>query len=240
MVSREILYCILGNRELCRPFLRSVETLRDSGYAGPVRVVTDLDPRLEWDRRDVLDYEVVPLDRRHECTKYGGKTVINEYAAARDALVLDCDITVIGALDPVWEALDASDVALCLDMYPTVWQAVVSDLRKKPANLPADMRETVDACGTESPYYNSGVMAFRAGPRTQRLFSRWHCEWAKYKTSNQYALVRALKFAGITPAVLSAEFNADARAFADARDAVEKGVKILHFFGRGADAMHAF
>jgi hypothetical protein len=225
----EVMYCILGKPEFRRYMLKSLESLRLSGYEGPARVITDVDDD-GWDRRGVLDYGVSQIRAGTDCERFGGKTVIDQYARAERTLVLDCDTVVLAPLDELWGELEYAEVALCPDIFPTVWQAAVNDLKHKPFNNQADIKETIDVCGTDAAYFNSGVLAFRRCGTTRRLFRTWHAEWAKHKRSNQYALVRAMQHEGVAPRVLPGQYNANAWNYGDRVTAQERGARILHFF----------
>jgi len=234
----EVMYCVLGKPELRQYMLKSLESLRHNGYRGPASVLTDLG-REGWAAREMLDYTVRSIQAGAGCERFGGKTVIDQYASAERTLVLDCDTIAVAPLDGIWGQLDDAEVALCRDILPTVWQAAVNDLIHKPSNSPADIKETIDVCGTDADYFNSGVLAFRRSETTRRLFRSWHAEWAKYKRSNQYALVRAMRSERVVPRVLPGEYNANAFQYRDRAAARMQGVRILHFFC-GPQAMLSF
>lgn len=233
-----VMYCILGRPEFRPYMLKSVQSLRHSGYLGEVTVLTDLGQD-GWDRTGSLGYTVRQIDPDAGCQKFGGKTVIDHYTRADRTLVLDCDTLIVAPLDELWDQLSSTELALCLDIFPTVWQAALNDLKCKPSNSPADIKDTIDACGTDAPYYNSGVLAFRHTERMRQLFQAWHAEWAKHKCSNQYALVRAIHLTGVEPLVLGDRYNMSGWNYHSRAAAYRAGVRILHFFS-GPRAMLSY
>jgi hypothetical protein len=202
-------------------------------------VLTDLGTQ-GWERRDELRYEVRPLVPPDAAEHFGGKTLLDRYTRSGKVLALDCDTIAVAEFDALWQALDAAEFAVCRDVCPTLWAATENDIRFKPQNSPADMRDTIRLCGVDAPYFNGGVFAFRRTQRTADLFLKWHEEWRVYKRSNQYPLLRAMNRAGITPLELPSAFNADARDFGARNEAVAAGAKIVHFYGRSLDEMLGF
>jgi hypothetical protein len=239
ITDTEIIYTVLGKPEFKPVLLKSIESIRRTGYLGTISVLTDLGSS-GWDRRDVLAYDVRQLAPPFVAERFGGKTLVDRYTGAGKVLAVDCDIVAVAPFDEIWCTLDSREFAACRDVCPTLWSAVENDIRCKPQNNPADLRDTLRLCGVDAPYFNGGVFAFRRTPAVTNLFALWHEEWKKYRGSNQYTLLRALKRAGITPRILDSAYNADARCYETQEAAVSHGAKLVHFYGRSLEDMLRF
>ncbi len=229
--EREVIYIVLNDSNLVRFFHRSLESLRISRYGGTVRVLTNLPPDEKLWLRDDRRFGLVSLKATDSVDGFGGKTVINKYANAVKTIILDCDTLVLGALEPLWDALDRSDLAVCPDIMKTLGRAIHSDLQHKPKYDREDMEKTLRLCGPDAPYFNCGVIAFRKSKRCDDFFAQWHKEWAIAKSTDQYAFLRTLKQTGLPVQVLGTEFNCPCQWVTGIQDARARGIRILHFFG---------
>jgi hypothetical protein len=238
-VDTEIIYTVLGKPEFMPVLLKSIESFRRAGYSGAISVLTDLGAG-GWERQGKLAYDIRPLAPPFVAERFGGKTFVDRYSSANKVLAVDCDIFAVGPVDGIWDVLDRGEFAICRDVCPTLWLAVENDIRCKPSNKPADLRDTLRICDVDAPYFNGGVFAFRRTPAVLNLFAFWYEEWKTYRGSNQYPLMRALKRAGIAPTELGAEYNADARCFETRAAAIARQMKLIHFYGRSLDDMLRF
>jgi hypothetical protein len=77
-------------------------------------------------------------------------------------------------------------------------------------------------------FYNSGVLLFRRGADTDRLFEFWSEEWDRFRDADQLALVRAIARCSIRVHTLSPRWNARCKGSITIEEAQIKGIRILH------------
>ena len=203
----------------------SIASLRRVGYAGPIRVVTDVaDDDWPASARDGVERIGLGDGVRQPARYY--KTLIHRYGFG-ETLFLDTDILAIAPIDGIWSALAHADLALALEL-PRV-QGFIDWYWEREPGIRAELT-LMQAGFADRPFYNSGVIGFRRGDAIDRAFDAWHEEWRRYGGQDQCALVRALARTSIEPHTLPACWNCPPTKFATAADARAVGIRLLHFF----------
>jgi hypothetical protein len=218
-----VLYLALGER-YHQETIASVTSLRRYGYRGAIRVVTDdqawMPPHLE------CETVRVPVVGDGFATRYY-KTQLFRFAYST-TLFLDSDAIPIGDIEPIWQCLGNSDVALAADLRPTIGELIARDRGDRRWTEEFDLMIRLGL--TAHAFYNSGVMMFRKTSAVQDLFALWHDEWQRFGGRDQMALTRALAVTAARVQALPIIWNVPARDFASIRDAQDAGAKVLHFF----------
>jgi len=216
--------------------IRSILHLRNVGYIGPVRVLTNIP---NWDE-ETLRCEIVLVEDKGEGfgTRYY-KTRINAYGY-ETTLFLDADTLPISSLNKLWSELRFSDICMAMDRHPNV-----GDLIAKSATSGAAWKgwgehpyspqqrlleyDYMKGLGLmQSPFHNSGVLLFRRSAATDKLFELWSEEWERFRDADQLALVRALARANLRVHTLSPVWNARLSQYGTLENALLSGVHILH------------
>ena len=229
-----VLYLAIG--EACVELtMLSMRFLRDTGYKGPIRVITDLDLRDE----EGLRYEVakVPSIEGAWGSRFY-KTRLNQFAYPV-TLYLDCDTLPIAPVDLLWQELRWGEVCLAHDLQADVGTFVDASWEKPEVSRSELAFMNTDALRNEA-YFNSGVILWRQCRTTDLMFETWHKEWHRFRNLDQLALARAV--AKTQPAVhtLSPVWNCAAGKFKSIAAAQRAGVKILHFLSRQRQLLARF
>jgi hypothetical protein len=98
---------------------------------------------------------------------------------------LDADILPLQPLTQIWQYLEQGDWAMVLDRQPTI--AGCNHISQTERDY------TMSLYPGTTPHFNSGVMLWRKGANTQRLFKAWKREWLQFQQQDQLALVRAIQ-----------------------------------------------
>lgn len=203
----------------------SVSLLRQFGYAGPVRIVTD---SAGW-INDSLQCELikVPFRGLGFATRYY-KTQLHHYAFDV-TLFLDADTVPVAPVDPIWRELRFAEVCMPRDIHPYVHHLILKhfDDRRRCHPEYAYMKKR-KLLG--NPLYNSGVMLFRRSQSTDKLFRQWHQEWNRFQQEDQLALARALARTQFEVHMLAPRWSGRMRGFSTMAEAQNAGFRILHNF----------
>ncbi len=127
------------------------------------------------------------------------KTQLASRSPYTETLYIDSDILPLKPIDPIWDYLARSDMAMAADRLPTIGECDHVGLVEREytlALLPASTR-----------HYNSGVMVWRDTPAVQELFQTWQQEWGQFQKQDQLAFVRALAKSPVTIAQLPVNYN---------------------------------
>ncbi len=153
------------------------------------------------------------------------KPHLHEYIDAERCLYLDTDCEIVGDLAPAFDLLERYDM-----LFTEHPGQLCSQLYNKPrAGWYHNRREaawTGDAWGTLAvPYWNSGVIFWRAGEPARRVFASWAEEWPRFaQWDEQLALMRAAYQNPCRVCVLPVGWNAPHERQAEV---------IFHWYGRG-------
>ncbi len=221
-----VLYLSVG-KSCAQLTVQSISFLRQTGYVGPVRVVSDE----HLPDADDLGFEIIMVPAV-ECTWESRhyKTQLNRFAFAR-TLYLDADTLPIASLDAVWDELRWADICLGHDIQADVG----SFLNVSRGKEHLSRHELIYMGGLplrNFPYYNSGVMLWRQCPAVDRLFRVWHREWNLFRNLDQLALVRAIAETGTAVHTLSPVWNCPGGRFQSIAASQRAGVRVLHFLSR--------
>ena len=126
------------------------------------------------------------------------KTQVYRYSPFKKTLLLDADAWINRELSNQFKMLEFAPIAMPLaHHHPCIGTA---------AHLgPNDKAITLKAVRglRYMPHYASGVIFFRRdGQRVQRLFDAWYEEWAKLRSKDQGALLRAITKTELYPMML--------------------------------------
>jgi hypothetical protein len=121
-------------------------------------------------------------------------------------LFLDADTFVAEKLS-LEEMLGEADLAMALDATPTVAKGGAAFLNYPDFTTREEVSETIDKCGPDFPFYNSGVMLWRKSDKTREFFECWNSEWGRYCLADQLALARTLCVSSLSVRPLSDQFN---------------------------------
>lgn len=220
-----VAYYVQGEASFQEQFRLSYRQLR-RWHDGPVVVITDLQDG--WDPS--RGYQVGPIPSG--ITGWGGKTVLFDCVDAQRVLFLDCDVLVLGPLSGVWETLSRADLALVRDCHSTVGEAAYFDTMLRLGEFHADeMGLTPQIVGPDHPYYNAGIVGWKRNNTVRAFFQKWHAEWLRTRTSDQYPMVRALRQSRIRVAELPGTYNFWGKDMGRLADAQAAGIVCLHFWG---------
>lgn len=221
-----VLYLSIGT-SCAQLTVQSVSFLRQSGYDGSIRVVSDS----HLPGGDELEFEtiVVPaVESTWESRQY--KTQLNRFAFER-TLYLDADTLPIASVDALWDELRWADICLAHDIQSDVGSFL--NVSRGKEHLSPDELIYMDGLPLRSRhYYNSGVMLWRQCPSVDRLFRVWHREWKRFRNLDQLALVRAIAQTGTMVHTLSPVWNCPGGKFPSIVASQRAGVRILHFLSK--------
>jgi hypothetical protein len=182
MTELGCIYVAFGRPYLIQA-LHSVRTLRAASPSIPVCILTNVvrDPPPQfrtWDAStDVWLYVDAP-DKDNRLYK----TDLPRYTPFQKTLYLDSDTEILSDITGMFRFLDYWDVALHLKAEGQ------SRKKLKGKQVVLDGKESV----AEIPHWNGGVVAFKAGPKSEEFFSLWN---HYYQTGgiqyDQVALVEA-------------------------------------------------
>jgi len=236
MTSHGVLYLSIGE-DFTTLTRQSIAYLRRTGYAGPIRVVTDAQ---NWQDLDLVeDIELIPVESVE--SPWGSrhyKTQLNRFAFPI-TLYLDSDTLPIGSLDPLWSELRWGDICLAHDLQSNCGNFL--DVSWGKTNIThAELEYMNNLALRGQPYFNSGVMLWRQSPAIDRLFELWHQEWQVFRSLDQMALVRALAHTRFSVHTLSPIWNCPAKRFRSIADANISGIRILHFLSQQRSLLSRF
>ena len=140
---------------------------------------------------------------------YASRTVKTRLAEVRRferTLFLDNDVVAARPIDSIWRYVDRFDLAVALDIQPRLTDALatgVSDglISQEEADF------TLQRCGSEMPFFNTGVLLWRQCQAVDDFFQAWHEEWLRFQQRDQFAFVRALASTKLPLAILPSSFN---------------------------------
>lgn len=155
------------------------------------------------------------------------KTQLNRLSPFRDTLYLDTDTVVIGRLDGLWKCLERAPVGLAYDFNRTLGKAIEVHA-KLGHHEPEEISQTLRTCSGSIPYFNSGVIVWRACAEANRLFSAWHEEWRRFQGRDQLALIRAIARTQTPIAALPLRYNWPVTRYFQPHEL--RNIRILHFW----------
>jgi glycosyltransferase involved in cell wall biosynthesis len=217
-----VVYVCVG-QTYSRLALLSINHLRQHGYRGAIRVVTDSRSA----RFGQLDCEVLDAEPSHTCfASRHYKTQLHRFAF-ETTLFLDADAVPIAPVGHIWRELRFADLCMSLDLHPSVADLIARSLVDRERRS-RELEHMSDLGLLQHPLYSSGVMLFRQTPQVERVFDLWHEEWARFGHEDQLALVRALANADCAVHTLSSRWNAHQGCHLSVEAARSAGVRILH------------
>lgn len=196
--ARGVLYQATGLRRYQVFCACSIRSLRDVGWHGAVRVLVSEMPRNPGVFNE-LNAELVQVEvpsKKDEPSRWI-KTRLDKYSPFDTTLFLDCDVIALQNLHEIWNELGAADIALAQD---------VSDVEHVAPRMRNEAAFT-RALGISGAQSNSGVLLWRRGESSQKLFEVWNREWQRFGRFDQLALLRALHETKNERATLAPRFN---------------------------------
>lgn len=176
--ERGVIYIALCSRRYLALCACSVQTLRWAGYEGAVRVLVD---NIDVAQAAFAGLEVelvqVAAPSQKEMSSRAAKTQLYDYAPWPQTLYLDCDIIVLRDLAPLWDELNAADLALVKagrEANYSVARCFHSTRRERDWTL----RQGID--GTQ---FNGGVMAWHRNEKTRVFLNTGTTNGSASKTS---------------------------------------------------------
>jgi hypothetical protein len=233
--GKGVIYLATGD-EYLRLAIQSISFLRQFGYLGPVRVLTDSaeiavdDPRTE--------FITLPTSRKGHSSRFY-KTQLFDYAFP-NTLFLDADTVCVGSIDDIWMHLSDHDICMASDNKNGVGGYIDRMLRRQHESRLTELTYMNTDYWKAKDLYNSGVILFRSCPVIKKLFEVWHEEWGRFSKIDQLALVRALERTIVNPGLLSSKWNYRANRIHSISDAQDQGQIILHFLGRQRPLMDRY
>lgn len=177
---------------------------------------------MEWQGEHPFD---VTADRNFRFRAGRVKPYLHEYLDAERCLYLDTDCQVVGDLAPAFDLLERYD--LLVTEHPS---QLCSQLYNKPRAGWYHNRREANYCGEvwgtlQVPYWNSGVIFWRQGEASARVFDAWAAEWPRFaQWDEQLALMRAAYANPCRMRVLPVGWNAPHKWQAEV---------VFHWYGRG-------
>lgn len=113
------------------------------------------------------------------------KTSLNTLTEFDETLYLDADILPLKPIEEIWEFLKIENIAMAIDLAPTVSQCAHIDKVEKDY--------TLKICAPDSAQFNGGVMLWKNTSDAHALFTTWQKEWRIFKKHDQLALSRAIQ-----------------------------------------------
>jgi hypothetical protein len=202
-------------------------TLADNlaGYGLPLTIVGDAPVRgarwRKWEGDDPFDR----ADKSSHPFRAGRvKPFLHEYIDADRCLYLDTDSAVVGDVARGFALLDEYDFAIA-DHGGPLAQHCHSSPGQAWYHGPEERALTVREWGTGAvPFWNSGVIFWRAGEAATRIFRAWSEEWLRFgEWDEQMALMRAVRANPCRLLVLPVGWNAPHR---------EHAVVIHHWYSK--------
>jgi hypothetical protein len=186
---RGILLIANGERDVFRlSFL--VKSLRKVNYEGPIITIAD-SSRTSFESRWY-------------------KTQLARFSPFEETLFLDADIIAMQSFNELWDFLKESDLWMARDMHSIIDHAIDD---KSSRASEQERLETRFCCEGSQPFFNSGVILFRKTDHVLDLFERWHREWERFRTIDQFAIARSMKSTGFFPAELPKRYNYSLRRY---------------------------
>jgi len=174
-------------------------------YSGPITLITDHPVDRLRRMADALDLNLQSLElmgagrRRSRMVK----TRLGTLSPYRRSVYIDSDTIILKPIDGLFEV----DFGMVLDARRTIGDSIkflresISDIVEEEARL---MEETLSP---DFPQYNTGMIAWKKGPASDRLFETWHQEWLRFQHRDQAAMARALHLTKTKVDTLPREYN---------------------------------
>ncbi len=134
------------------------------------------------------------------------KTRLPHHTPFQLNLFVDTD-TAFGEPMDIGGLLGDADLAMGLDADPKLERGAKVFLRYPGFTSPEEVEETLQTCGPDFPFYNSGVIIWRQTEKVREFFDAWHSEWLKNQRADQLALARAIKKSDIRIRTLGRRYN---------------------------------
>jgi hypothetical protein len=174
-------------------------------YSGPITLMTDHPADRLRRMADALDLDVHSLDLEGDDRRPSRsvKTRMGLLSPYRRTVWLDSDTIVLKPIDRLFEV----DLGMALDVRRTIADSMkflresISDIIEEEARL------TDETLPPDFPQYNSGVLAWKKSPDSDRLFEAWHQEWLRFQHRDQAALARAIHLTKTKVETLPREYN---------------------------------
>lgn len=200
------------------------ESVKAHGY--PLTVVGDAPVKgarfVRWEGESPFD---AGADRNFKFRAGRVKPHLYKYMESERCLYLDTDCKIVGDLAPAFAKLSEYDM-----MFTEHPAQLCSQLYNKPrAGWYHNRREATWTGGVWGtlcvPYWNSGVIFWRQGKASARVFDAWAEEWPRFaQWDEQLALMRAAYANPCRVLVLPVGWNAPHEHQAEV---------VFHWYGRG-------
>ncbi|WP_371750460.1 hypothetical protein OG302_42825 [Streptomyces sp. NBC_01283] len=204
------------------PTIASISSLRNYGYLGPIRVVTD---DADWLPSSLeCESAVVPEVGGGYPPQYH-KTRLLEFSF-ETTLYLGSDAIPAGSIDDMWRYVDDCDIAITIDSFTNV-----GGLIDQPQHhWSAEECELMIRLGlTGRTLFDSRIILLKKSAATTKLFALWHQEWQRFGKLDQLALVRAAAFTGASVRTVPVTRSQSSRRSDSSGEAQASAVRALRF-----------
>lgn len=200
MIHRGAIYCATDHLIYLEAALISAMAFRQLNPTIPVTILCDrpMTAQIAVPDCGITVIEINPksgsdFQSRQLKTQLASRTPYTE------TLYIDSDILPLKPIDPIWDYLTQSDMAMAYDRLPTIGECDHVAL--------VEIEYTLAILPPSTTHYNSGVMVWRDTPDVQELFQTWQQEWGQFKKQDQLAFVRALAQRPLPIAQLPVNYN---------------------------------
>jgi hypothetical protein len=225
--TRGVVYCAIKNPLYLEAALISALALRQLEPDLPILLLSDFShlTGLRLERFNILTQTLVIPDSRRLPNGLESrliKTSLPEFTPFEQTLYLDADVLPIQPIAPIWDFLIQGDMALAVDVRPTIAQC---------DHVAKEEREyTLQRCPADTVQFNSGVMLWRNTSEVRSLFAAWNQEWLQFKRQDQLALVRAIQTTQTRVVELPEVYNFPAMKV-NRKVVKQNQVRLLHCLG---------
>ena len=219
-----MIYMAFGDK-VATSIKRSVSTLKRLGHAYPVCVVGDKPVDgfdfIPWKGQSPFD----PTQKRNFMFRAGRvKPFVCDMSPFDYTVYLDADTQFMQDIYVGFELLKDYDLALTQE-YLTVGELYNKFMAGWEINIEERAQTIKEGILAEERFINSGVLFFRKGEATKKLFKEWNKQWLRFQQwDEQLALMRALSKVTVKKMYLTPAWN-DPQAHTD--------TIILHDYGSG-------
>lgn len=203
----------------------SIHSLRQSGYTGPICVITDMP---EAKIRDDVGYKIIPQTPYDPIwSSRNIKTQLHKYTPFETTLFLDCDTLVLNDISSIWKYADSNTLCMSKDYHPTIENLKPIDVRQNEREL----NYTRENFPTNSTYWCSSTMLWKKSTSTTNFFNFWFREWLRFRHVDQLSLVRAINRYNLKVNELPLIYDMHTPLYEDYEQAQKDGVVIYATWG---------
>jgi hypothetical protein len=200
MIHRGAIYCATDHPIYLEAALISAIAFRQLNPTIPVTILCDrpLSAQIAVEDDGITVIEISPKPGSDFQSRQL-KTQLASLSPYAETLYIDSDILPLKPIDPIWDYLAQSDMAMAHDRLPTIGECDHVAL--------VEREYTLALLPPSTTHYNSGVMLWCNTPAIQELFQQWQQEWGQFQKQDQLAFVRALARMPLPIAQLPVNYN---------------------------------